>query len=68
MILEKAYENGTCPRCGSIEKFENIQQKVYSPPMTKRKWISRIDRCMDCSETFGTVSQYRPRKECENDI
>jgi len=67
MMSEKTSENGACPRCGSTGKFENIQQKVYAPPMTKQKLIARIDRCLDCNEAFGTVGKYRPRKEHEDD-
>jgi hypothetical protein len=68
MMSEKTLENGTCPRCGSTGKFENIQQKVYTPPMTKRKLFARIERCLDCNEAFGTVSKYQSHKEFENDM
>ena len=68
MMSEKTLENGTCPRCGSTGKFENFQQKVYAPPMTKRKLVARIDRCLDCNEAFGTVTKYRPRQKCKDDV
>jgi hypothetical protein len=68
MMSEKTSENGTCPHCGSSGKFERIQQKTYSPPMTKRKLVARIDRCPDCNEAFGTVTKYRPRQEYVDDV
>jgi hypothetical protein len=65
ILPEKTPKNDTCPRCGSTGKLENIQQKVYAPPITKRKLVSRVDRCLDCNEAFGTVSKYGPSKEFE---
>jgi len=61
-------QNKTCPRCGSIGKFKEVQQRIYSPPMTRQKLISRITRCFNCNEMVGTVSKYQPGKECDEDV
>jgi hypothetical protein len=68
MMLEKTSENDTYPRCGSTGKFENLQQKVYAPPMTKRNLVARIDRCLDCNEAFGTIEKFQARQESEDDV
>jgi len=68
MIKPKLPKHETCSHCGSTGKFEEIQQFIYAPPMTRRKLITRIARCPNCKEMVGTISKHQLSKECDEDV
>jgi hypothetical protein len=67
-ISGKISKNSACPRCGSTGKFKQIQYRIYTPPMTKQKLITQIDRCLGCNEMVGSILKHQAREGCEEDV